>query len=169
MADFFIELGNLRINKNQTIKISDVPNYAQMSKAAKLLPVITSTPELPPLNLSHLQSLAKMIESSGVESAVGNFFKAKMGIGWMERFGKEIRMTDTGITGPKIVHVFDSLEVEHKFIVKGGDDLRQDAVIEQLFCLLNQVSGLEESAQRNAVVEEMGFAFVPIQGGLCPT
>lgn len=40
---------------------------------------------------------------------------------------------------PKIVHVCDTAGVKHRFLVKNQDDLRQDAVIEQLFMLVDKV------------------------------
>lgn len=141
VADFFISLGNYQINKTQTISMTLLPKYKEMTSAGSILPVPTAVPHLPPLKPSHFRSLSQSVKSVGLQTAVTNFVRVDLGLGTMEVFGTEVRMTETGITGPKIVHVNDSMRIEHKLIVKGrGDDLRQDAVIEQLFCLLNKVS-----------------------------
>lgn len=47
------------------------------------------------------------------------------------------RLTDSGINQPKIVIADGDDGVSRRQLVKGRDDLRQDAVMEQLFDLVN--------------------------------
>ncbi|CAE8642170.1 unnamed protein product, partial [Polarella glacialis] len=49
------------------------------------------------------------------------------------------RIAPQGISCPKDIKVRDSTGREHRQLVKGQDDLRQDAVMQQLFRLLNDV------------------------------
>ncbi len=51
----------------------------------------------------------------------------------------QVRIADTGISRPKIVEIHAMDGSVHRQIVKGRDDLRQDAVVQQLFKALNRV------------------------------
>ncbi|KAK9825683.1 hypothetical protein WJX81_003257 [Elliptochloris bilobata] len=64
------------------------------------------------------------------------------------QFGETIAFVG-GINMPKLVQCFDSAGVRHRQLVKAGnDDLRQDAVMQQFFALINAV--LAESAAARA-------------------
>ena len=54
----------------------------------------------------------------------------------------EYSIADSGKSLPKIVKVIDTGGNVHRQIVKGNDDLRNDAVLQQLFSLLDSVSSL---------------------------
>lgn len=60
-------------------------------------------------------------------------------VAYIQQFEGEITIAPQGISIPKIVWVRDSEGRRHKQLVKGNDDLRQDAVMQQLFGLLNVV------------------------------
>eukprot|EP00884_Botryococcus_braunii_P019002 jgi/Botrbrau1/5786/Bobra.0155s0009.1 len=61
------------------------------------------------------------------------------GFAHFDSFGDTIRFVG-GINKPKLVECFDSNGVRHRQLVKSGsDDLRQDAVMQQFFALVNQV------------------------------
>ncbi|KAJ1551079.1 hypothetical protein HK096_003276 [Nowakowskiella sp. JEL0078] len=53
-------------------------------------------------------------------------------------FGKNYQLIG-GINLPKIVECLDSTGVNHKQLVKGSDDLRQDAVLLKIFSLVNEL------------------------------
>lgn len=72
-----------------------------MVKAAKNLPVITSIPNLQPLDSSHFVCLEKLIKSSKSINSFGDFIRTELNIATVERFIDQIKMTDTGITGNK--------------------------------------------------------------------
>lgn len=52
-------------------------------------------------------------------------------------FVKTFDITDTGVSRPKIIQCEGSDGVTYKQLVKGGDDLRQDAVMQQVFQNVN--------------------------------
>ena len=52
-----------------------------------------------------------------------------------------------GVNKPKLIKVFDSHGLEHKELVKSRDDLRQDAVMQQLFALVNELLQQDESSR----------------------
>ncbi|XP_054719337.1 serine-protein kinase ATM-like [Uloborus diversus] len=56
----------------------------------------------------------------------------------VQSFHSEFRMCG-GITLPKVIKCKGSDGVEREQLVKGGDDLRQDAVMQQVFFLVNQL------------------------------
>ena len=53
---------------------------------------------------------------------------------------EEFSVADSGKSLPKIVTVVDTNGQQHKQIVKGNDDLRNDAVLQQLFSLIDAVT-----------------------------
>ncbi|CAE7532528.1 ATM [Symbiodinium sp. CCMP2592] len=57
----------------------------------------------------------------------------------IEGFADSFSIAPQGVSCPRIVRVRDSAGRELKQLVKGMDDLRQDAVMQQLFRLLNDV------------------------------
>eukprot|EP01039_Chlorochromonas_danica_P007201 gene7201-7967_t len=54
-------------------------------------------------------------------------------VGCVDKFD----VTDTGISRPKIITLIGSDGQQYKQLVKGGDDLRQDAVMQQVFATVN--------------------------------
>jgi ataxia telangiectasia mutated family protein len=58
------------------------------------------------------------------------------GKGTIRSVEPEYAIADSGKSLPKILTVVDSTGLRHKQIVKGNDDLRNDAVLQQLFSLL---------------------------------
>ena len=79
-------------------------------------------------------------------------------------FGERIKSVG-GIHKPKLVECYDSAGREHKQLVKaGGDDLRQDAVMQQFFGLMNnflQASGATRKRQLRIVTYKVCLACLP--------
>lgn len=68
------------------------------------------------------------------------YIQHKLRLPTIARFDSLVQMIPTGLSRPRIVSLWDSAGLLHKQVVKGRDDLRPDAVMEQLFYLLNCVS-----------------------------
>eukprot|EP01042_Synura_sphagnicola_P012378 gene12378-15755_t len=51
----------------------------------------------------------------------------------ISKFFPTFSITDTGISRPKIIVCEGTDGVQYKQLVKGGDDMRQDAILEQVF------------------------------------
>jgi len=66
-----------------------------------------------------------------------------------------------GISAPKVLHVWDTAGTRHTQCVKGLDDLRQDAVMQQLFRLLNDVF-VDCAQSRHAHLHLRTFEVVPL-------
>jgi serine-protein kinase ATM len=54
-------------------------------------------------------------------------------------FEKSFSIAATGISRPKIVTCIGSLGTRCVQLVKGHDEIRQDAVMEQVFCYVNEL------------------------------
>eukprot|EP00931_Biecheleriopsis_adriatica_P101418 TRINITY_DN7655_c3_g1_i1.p1 TRINITY_DN7655_c3_g1~~TRINITY_DN7655_c3_g1_i1.p1 ORF type:complete len:3029 (+),score=615.62 TRINITY_DN7655_c3_g1_i1:50-9136(+) len=79
----------------------------------------------------------------------------------IQGFGETFQIAKQGVSCPRIVRVRDSTGKEHKQLVKGADDLRQDAVMQQLFRLLNDVFE-ENPKSRQAQLALRTFQVVPL-------
>jgi hypothetical protein len=65
-------------------------------------------------------------------------------------FASTFSITDSGISRPKIVECLGSDGCWYKQLVKGGDDMRQDAIMEQVFELVNSIFRKDnETRKRN--------------------
>jgi len=74
----------------------------------------------------------------------------------IESFDSVFDLTETGLHRPKIVVCIGSKGTKFKQLVKGEDDIRQDAIMEQVFTTVNRIlrsklnePGLEGGTQRN--------------------
>ena len=65
------------------------------------------------------------------------------------RFEEKFRLAN-GVTLPKIIGCLGSDGVWRKQLVKGNDDLRQDAVMQQFFAFFNCIIGRANATQRSA-------------------
>mmetsp|Transcript_4049 Transcript_4049/g.11433 ORF Transcript_4049/g.11433 Transcript_4049/m.11433 type:complete len:1027 (+) Transcript_4049:606-3686(+) len=65
-----------------------------------------------------------------------------------------------GINMPKLIKVYDSNRAEHRELVKSKDDLRQDAVMQQLFALVNELL-LQDEASRTRQLSIATYKVVP--------
>lgn len=70
------------------------------------------------------------VSLSGPQKAGKSFVSI---VGCVDKFD----VTDTGISRPKIITLIGSDGQQYKQLVKGGDDLRQDAVMQQVFATVN--------------------------------
>eukprot|EP01083_Nonionella_stella_P136046 413804_1 len=61
-------------------------------------------------------------------------------VAFIERYKSEACLADSGITCPVIIDVLASNGKEYRELIKPQDDLRQDAVMQQVFCLVNQIN-----------------------------
>jgi len=76
-------------------------------------------------------------------------------------FAESFGIAKQGVSAPKVLKVRDTAGKEHPQIVKGMDDLRQDAVMQQLFRLLNDVFA-ENALSRQANLRLRTFQVVPL-------
>jgi len=90
--------------------------------------------KIPFEKVQHYQQVKKVVQQIKVPVPT-----AASTVPYIEAFEEEISIAPQGISVPKIVWVRDSEGRRHKQLVKGHDDLRQDAVMQQLFRLLNDV------------------------------
>lgn len=81
-------------------------------------------------------------------------------VAYIQQFEDQITIAPQGISIPKIVWVRDSEGRRHKQLVKGNDDLRQDAVMQQLFGLLNVV--FKEDPKSLSQLRLRTFQVVPL-------
>ncbi len=70
--------------------------------------------------------------------------------------------TAGGVNVPKIMTCVDSQGGRHKQLLKGGDDIRQDAVMEQAFVLINSVLARDEHSRRRHL-RIRTYKVVPLQ------
>ena len=69
----------------------------------------------------------------------GNGIEDPVGSELISGFDSKFSITKTGLSRPKIVFCVGSLGGRFKQVVKGGDDIRQDAVMQQVFCYVNEL------------------------------
>jgi len=75
-------------------------------------------------------------------------------------FAPTLKLTETGIHRPKIVECVDAAGVKHRQLVKGKDDVRQDAVMQQVFEAVNDL--LQRSTRRARGLRLRTYAIVPL-------
>lgn len=79
---------------------------------------------------------------------------------YIKSFGQEYYLC-TGINAPKRIECYSSDGKKHLQLVKGQDDLRQDAVMQQVFALVNRfLQKNVESKKRNLVIRT--YKVVPL-------
>ena len=66
------------------------------------------------------------------------------------RFDNKFKVAN-GINMPKIVHCYGSDGVGYKQLVKGRDDMRQDAVMQQFFATVNDLIQFSNSGQKTMI------------------
>eukprot|EP00903_Cladosiphon_okamuranus_P016144 g14899.t1 len=76
-------------------------------------------------------------------------------------FQAAFSITDSGIHRPKIVHCDDSAGHRYRQLVKGADDIRQDAVMEQVFATVNTFLR-EDPAARKRRLKVFTYTIVPL-------
>jgi len=82
--------------------------------------------------------------------AGGDYFEQMANVPTLKEFKGYLEYTPTGVHSPHIVRVVDSHGHSIRQLVKACDDLRQDAIMEQLFCLINGLlSSASDTHQRS--------------------
>lgn len=151
LSDFFIQVANMKVPDGvKTIKLSPMEHYRVALAAAKILPAPTADTPVPALQLrpttdsvtSSNTTRARRTEMRETPDDVRLLFQKTLGVPTVASFEDTVTVTETGISRPKIVAYWDTAGVQHQCVVKGRDDLRQDAVMEQLFGILNTVRGI---------------------------
>ena len=66
----------------------------------------------------------------------------------MTEIEDDFNITDSGVSRPKIVKIRGSDGITYKQLVKGGDDVRQDAVMEQVFANVNEKLSKDEETRK---------------------
>ncbi|CAK9092592.1 unnamed protein product [Durusdinium trenchii] len=117
-------------SRDMNIKLGQIPEYRDVAKA--------------------LQSSKVPVPTAAFDCSVPN----------IKHFVDGISIAKQGISFPKVVKLVDLEGREYKQLVKGGDDLRQDAVMQQLFRLLNDV--FKENAKSSAQLHLRTFQVVPL-------
>ncbi|KAF8475673.1 hypothetical protein BDZ91DRAFT_649584 [Kalaharituber pfeilii] len=87
---------------------------------------------------------------------------------YLQKFNPELSVASSGVSAPKILTCHDSSGQSYKMLVKGGnDDLRQDAIMEQVF---EQVSHLlqrnRQARQRNLGIRTYKVLPLSVQTGI---
>jgi len=77
-------------------------------------------------------------------SPVGDYHQVVRVCGYQPAFS----ITDTGISRPKIMQCIGSDGRNYTELVKGGDDMRQDAVMQQVFENVNYTLGRDDETQK---------------------
>merc|ERR1719331_2914168 len=134
LSKFYMSVAFMKIDKNKRdalINLNTIQGYKHAAETCRSIPV----PTTPPAEGIAVPKVSKFIETMSI---------AKQ-----------------GLSAPRILTLIDSTGIEHKQIVKGHDDLRQDAVMQQLFRLLNDVFA-ESPRAREADLRLRTFQVVPL-------
>jgi len=108
----FIELSFMRTPDRSTMTLRHIPIGKLRSHILELIPIPTASIEVyPDGNYSDVPKIRK--------------------------FGPTVRFANTGISRPMIIDCFDTAAKMSRVLAKPRDDLRQDAVMEQVFRLVN--------------------------------
>jgi hypothetical protein len=81
----------------------------------------------------------------------GNGREDPIGSELIDTFESTFTITDSGVTLPKIVVCIGSGRGRFKQLVKGADDTRQDAVMEQVFGYANKILKLQRHSTSNGI------------------
>ncbi|KAF5328889.1 hypothetical protein D9611_014266 [Ephemerocybe angulata] len=79
---------------------------------------------------------------------------------WISHYGDTFK-TAGGVNLPKIVSCYSVSGREYKQLFKGNDDMRQDAVMEQVFELVNRVLSADRETTRRSL-QVRGYKVVPL-------
>jgi ataxia telangiectasia mutated family protein len=88
------------------------------------------------------------LTSRGVGVATSSAAYSESRVVYMTGIEDDFVMADTGISVPKIIKVEGSDGVTYKQLVKGNDDMRQDAVMEQVFAHVNHTLSKNEETRK---------------------
>jgi len=142
LSKFYLAVAYFNVdkkNRENEIALATFPSYKDVKKTLtkKSVPILVPT-------------ATKRI--GGTSTSIGPFlasFKETMGI------------AKQGLSAPRILVAMDNEGREHRQCVKGMDDVRQDAVMQQLFRLLNEIF-LENPRARQANLSLRTFQVVPL-------
>ena len=141
----YIKLANTSVSKYKGVKSTNISFrelqgrdgfqdvLANIAAASNVQPcVLTSTPTL----LSSAHHALRQSSASSYQH-FSTHYSVCPSVVKIVRFNDRFSITESGITQPKIVDCLGSDGVFYKQLVKGGDDTRQDAVMQQVFENLN--------------------------------
>ena len=109
-----------------------------------------------------LDTMAKKLqrtEAPPVITALGSSTSSGADAPSLASFIPSLKLTDTGIHRPKIVSCIGSDGLKRRQLVKGNDDIRQDAVMEQVFDAVNNILGRR---RRPRGLRVRTYAIVPL-------
>jgi len=109
-----------------------------------------------------LDTVAKKLlrtEAPPVITALGSSTSSGSDAPSLASFIPSLKLTDTGIHRPKIVSCIGSDGLKRRQLVKGNDDIRQDAVMEQVFDAVNNILGRH---RRPRGLRVRTYAIVPL-------
>mmetsp|Transcript_155949 Transcript_155949/g.275568 ORF Transcript_155949/g.275568 Transcript_155949/m.275568 type:complete len:3044 (-) Transcript_155949:238-9369(-) len=136
LSKFYLDIAFFAVdkkNREAEIRLNAMKHYQQAKRVMGTVPVPTASPPAP----------------------------GGPPVPCIKNFVESILIAKQGLSAPKIVRLYDTTGVEHQQMVKGMDDLRQDAVMQQLFRLLNDVFA-ESPRARQAGVRLRTFQVVPL-------
>jgi phosphatidylinositol kinase/protein kinase (PI-3 family) len=119
----YIQLANTNtLNFQKQGRIKDIPFKSLQARGKRFNECLTGCDEMP----SMLTITVKINPLKDYESVVR-----------VLRFSPTFSITENGLSRPKILSCEGSDGVLYQQLVKGGDDMRQDAVMEQVFENIN--------------------------------
>lgn len=95
------------------------------------------------------------------DAQYGNGIDDPIGAERVLSFESKFDLTPTGLHRPKIVKCIGSKGGRFKQLVKGEDDLRQDAIMEQVFGTVNDLLRHEGAGGNNAIKQSLGTSATP--------
>lgn len=95
------------------------------------------------------------------DAKYGNGIDDPIGAERVLSFEPKFDLTPTGLHRPKIVNCIGSKGGRFKQLVKGGDDLRQDAIMEQVFGTVNDLLRHEGAGGNNPIKQSLGTSAIP--------
>eukprot|EP00929_Paragymnodinium_shiwhaense_P067440 TRINITY_DN33949_c0_g1_i1.p1 TRINITY_DN33949_c0_g1~~TRINITY_DN33949_c0_g1_i1.p1 ORF type:complete len:648 (+),score=188.25 TRINITY_DN33949_c0_g1_i1:496-2439(+) len=135
LSKLYITIAFYPVDKNQRnakFKVADMTGYKEVKNLLRYLPVPTAAAPL-----------------EGQEPVM------------IKEFEKDFGIAAQGVSAPKTIDLFDTQGRRHSQFIKGMDDLRQDAVMQQLFRLINDVL-TENALSRQADLSLRTFQVVPL-------
>eukprot|EP00918_Siedleckia_nematoides_P048113 GHVU01105373.1.p1 GENE.GHVU01105373.1~~GHVU01105373.1.p1 ORF type:complete len:1280 (+),score=283.51 GHVU01105373.1:560-3841(+) len=137
-AHLYTEVGLSSSEGKADLKLSAMPSARAALPLLQWIPLPTLEPD----------DDAPVFEANTPAEDLRRYVRETFGV--TTNVNEVVAFADTGITKPKIIKATTSDGRQHRQVVK-GEDLRQDAVMEQLFKTMNGVFGSVRSTRRHGL------------------